>query len=445
MMRPKSRVDRRLARFCERKLLQLGFGFGFGFEGGGGGGRSDPSFVWGMNASYADNITACCTVAPTVTRAGSSLTRINSSGVLEDVAANTWLRDYDPATLGLIGFVPWESRTNLLLRSEAFDNASWLKTRMTITADAAVAIDGATTADKLVEQTDVTTNRSAAETSISFTSGTTYTLSVFVKAAERSQINLRFGGAAFPAGNTVFDLSAVTVTNAGTVASSSITAYQNGWYRCVFSQVATVTTTDTASVFLASGGSITYSGVAGNGLFAWGAQLEAGADVSAYIRTTSAAVTRPATVATVATASIPGFSASTLTMTGRGFRYGGAVVGSTMAALSDGTANNRHRIGVTTANASSGATSTGGVAQSSLSSAAWATSPASGIAYRAALNDFALSFAGGAEVTDTSGTMPAITTLHIGHLVGPGNFWNQGITQLGLYNVAKTGLQNYSS
>ena len=40
---------------------------------------------------------------------------------------------------------------NLCLQSQAFDNASWTKTRATITTDATTAPDGTSTADKIVE------------------------------------------------------------------------------------------------------------------------------------------------------------------------------------------------------------------------------------------------------------------------------------------------------
>ena len=59
--------------------------------------------------------------------------------------------DYDPVTLQPKGFLVEEARTNLLLRSEEFDNANWTKSRATVTANAATAPDGTSNADKLVE------------------------------------------------------------------------------------------------------------------------------------------------------------------------------------------------------------------------------------------------------------------------------------------------------
>src|SRR6267378_2002255 len=46
------------------------------------------------------------------------------------------------------------SRTNSYLRSEEFDNAAWVKTSATITANAALAPDGTTAGDTFVESND---------------------------------------------------------------------------------------------------------------------------------------------------------------------------------------------------------------------------------------------------------------------------------------------------
>lgn len=186
------------------------------------------------------------------------------------------------------------STTNLLTYSEQFDNAAWPRVRSNITANAATDPLGGTTADKLTEQTDTATNRSVTQ-NISVTSGTTYTISVYAKAAERSGINLRFA-TGFAAGNVTFDLTNLTATPNGTVAGSSITSVGNGWVRCAASYTATSTTTAGAQVFLATT-SITYDGVAGNGVYLWGAQVEASPTLGPYVATTTAAATANVTEA----------------------------------------------------------------------------------------------------------------------------------------------------
>ena len=66
-------------------------------------------------------------------------TRVNASGLIESVAANVPRIDYTGGGCGSLLVEP--AATNLLLRSEEFDNAYWTKANTTISADAAVAPD----------------------------------------------------------------------------------------------------------------------------------------------------------------------------------------------------------------------------------------------------------------------------------------------------------------
>jgi hypothetical protein len=62
----------------------------------------------------------------TFTRA-SVATRVNEAGLIETVPTNTARQDYDPITLQKKGLLIEEARTNILLRSTAFTNATWQK------------------------------------------------------------------------------------------------------------------------------------------------------------------------------------------------------------------------------------------------------------------------------------------------------------------------------
>lgn len=184
---------------------------------------------------------------------------------------------------------------NLIGFSEQFDNAAWTKTRATVTANAVAGpspLDSGTSADKVVEATDVATTRNLQQ-AVSVISGVTYALSVYAKSAERAAINLRFGSG-FAAGNVTFDLSGGTLTSGGSVASSSITAIGSGWYRCFCAFVATSSTSAGAQVFLHNGSSITYDGVAGNGVYLFGAQVSSAGSLTTYVPTVAAAPTSAA-------------------------------------------------------------------------------------------------------------------------------------------------------
>ena len=186
------------------------------------------------------------------------------------------------ASLLLAGAYP---SNNFLRFVEQFDNAAWTKSGSTaVTANATTAPDGNATADKLIENSTASTTFNAAQSAGSFTAGQSATFSVYVKAAERTQAMVRIlAGGAF--GTTAFvytDLSAGTITLASGVTASSIVAAGNGWYRVSITATASGSGAASCAVFPAVGGTNTYTGVIGNGIFVWGAQLEQAGAASAY-------------------------------------------------------------------------------------------------------------------------------------------------------------------
>ncbi len=186
-------------------------------------------------------------------------------------------------------------RTNQLLRSEEFDNASWAKTQVTVTADAIAAPDGTSTADTLVENTAATVGHFVAQT-MSFTAGQNYEASVFGKetgSGSKRYLSLAWPNTAF--GTTTgaaFDLATGTVTATANSPVTAIASLGNGWWRCSISKSATVTTTSQIQVRLSNAsGTVapTYTGDGASGMHVFGAQH--GTSQGSYIRTTSAAVT----------------------------------------------------------------------------------------------------------------------------------------------------------
>jgi hypothetical protein len=172
-----------------------------------------------------------------------------------------------------------KAEENLLTYSQEFDNAAWVKTRVTVTANATVAPDGTTTAEKLIATVD--NNTHFINQVNSYTSGLTYIFSTFAKKDEWNFVRLGFPSDRFPGSgrSACFNLDAGTVGETQSGVTASIQNIGNGWYRCVISADATssgASTTGVAlnpqSVDLAVSESVAGDGT--SGIFVWGAQLE---------------------------------------------------------------------------------------------------------------------------------------------------------------------------
>ena len=185
------------------------------------------------------------------------------------------------------------TRTNLATYSEQFDNAAWTKRNITISSNSIVSPDGYLNADKLPETT--ANDRHDLFQGFSAVSGTTYSLSFFAKAAERTFCYASFGSALINGNNTYFNLSNGTVVSTPAGVTASIVDYGNGWYRCSI----TATASGSGTAYFVCGNSnngtgFVYTGVSGSGIYLWGAQLEAGPYATSYIPTFNASVTRNA-------------------------------------------------------------------------------------------------------------------------------------------------------
>jgi hypothetical protein len=164
----------------------------------------------------------------------SSATRVQSNGLIEKV------------------------RTNLVLYSEQFNNASWPKLNSaTVTANTSVAPDGTTTADTLTLTTNISSSIYQTITIVS-----QLTFSVYAKVASGTKnFRLRFDR---PTAIESADFTATTT-----------------WQRFTF----TATTTGSGNIYIINDS----TGTAGD-LIIWGAQLETGDIATDYIPTTTAAV-----------------------------------------------------------------------------------------------------------------------------------------------------------
>jgi len=351
---------------------------------------------------------------------GSTATYWDQRGVMKTAAANQPRLDSIPASGGGKGLLIEETRTNLCLYSEAFDNAAHTKTRCSVSANALAAPDGAATADKIVEDSSASTSHYVQQ-SISIVANTVYTVSVFAKGAERSIIAL-FWRNAGDGVQAYFDLAAGSVTNvnafgAGSDVAASIESCGNGWFRCKLTgKLNASSTTGQMQAYLAtSTGSVSYSGDGSSGLYLWGAQVAISSFAASYTPTGSASVTRGGEIANIPTSGF-GFNAAEGTLLVRARApLGGSAVASALA-LSDGTTANLITISVLDGSADAiyaQVYDSGGVQASlSIGVAADDTEFRAAFAYKA--NDFAACANGGAVSTANAGTVPTVNLLDIG-------------------------------
>lgn len=339
---------------------------------------------------------------------------VNSSGVITAATINQPRFDYDPIALTCKGLLIEESRTNTFTYSEQLAS-SWTPTRITINPDQTTAPDGNNTADALTADVSTSTSHYMINTQ-SFTSGTTYSWSVFAKVLGTAgyRLRLRYNSGAFGATLTAdFDLNAGTVAARSGGISASIQAFPNGWYRCTFIATATVTASDAPWIMFTSGGNQNFIGDGTSGAYVWGAQLEAGAFATSYIPTTASQVTRTADVATMT-----GTNFSSWYSAGAGgvvTRVLPSTVSGTRPVLQfdDNTANEVIALRGNTTNPELSIVD-GGAPQSQIDAGTIAANTIYNLGAAWATDNCAAAVNGGASVTDTTATIPTVTQARLG-------------------------------
>lgn len=236
-----------------------------------------------------------------------SATRIDENGNIVNVPANVARIDY---STGQPAILSEPQRTNLILQSEDFTNG-WAQEGISVLSNTQISPDGALTADSIFELITNDVHRTYRNSPISVTANAIYTASFFVKKNNIRYIRLiltQQGSATIWAG-AQFDLDTQTFTSqvgidGGVFSSASITSLSNGWYRISVS--GSITGVSMIPMLALSNGATMlntntrgcpiYIGNVNNGLYLWGAQLEAGSNATSYIPTTTSSVTRNADI-----------------------------------------------------------------------------------------------------------------------------------------------------
>ena len=187
------------------------------------------------------------------------------------------------ASRPIYGIEPFGGRRNLLTFTERFDNAAWVKNELGATANAGVAPDGATTADRLTPNAGLVTPFIFQAVT---TTASAFTVSFYAKADGYSFVQLSDGVSITDYCN--FDLSTGAVVASSGYTGSIINA-GNGWYRCVATKTFTAASTEIRVEPLATNLASrrpNYTANGTSGILIWGAQLELGSTATAYQRVT---------------------------------------------------------------------------------------------------------------------------------------------------------------
>jgi hypothetical protein len=230
----------------------------------------------------------------------SSATFMGRDGLVKIAPANSARFDhlYNPTTgeVESLGLLVEEQRSNLLLRSEEFDDASWnvASTPVAVTANTETSPSGNLTADTLAN----TGNANTEYRIVQFvTSSSQICFSVYVKEGTHQFLQFRTNNEA--SGFVNFDLSSISVS--ATTATGSILDAGFGWRRC--SAVFAAASITSVQIQLVSGlGAVraeVWTPTGTINIYIWGAQLEQGSFPTSYIPTTTSTATRTADNASI--------------------------------------------------------------------------------------------------------------------------------------------------
>jgi hypothetical protein len=337
------------------------------------------------NKSLVDAVTGASLV--TFTRASSG-TFVDSAGVIQTAATDVPRFDHNPTTLESLGLLVEEQRTNLCLQSEDISNAAWALNGGTVTTNTTAAPNGQTTADTFTVNASII---ASVHQVITCLASTTYTWSFFVRLGT------------LPVND--FRIAVRDDTNGAFIAQDvvpNVTPVTTEWRRVVYTF-----TTPVGCVLVRPYLIRSLAGIGGT-VFLWGADLQAASTPSSYIPTTTAAVTRSASVADVINQAIAN-NIRTLYLEFRSPASGTRGV----ASLNDNTANERASV-LTSGTDPRLVVVDGGVEQANVNGGTVTANQRTRIAVRINANDFAISINGGAVVTDASGTLPTVDRLMLG-------------------------------
>ena len=390
----------------------------------------------------------------TVTRA-TTATRVNASGLIESVASGVpridWLGQSCPALL------VEPAATNIVVQSQNWLASGWR-------SDASSNVTTATGTTGTLDPLGTNTANAISPTSgnvghlkvsndglINFTSGTIHTFSGFFKQGTGSAgryVQVTPPIATFTQGFYAnFDLQLGTIAATGSVSAdsnraASIENYGNGWYRCRVTATCNVTTTSVgfvANLITASGDTRgpSFAGTTTDILYGWGAQVETGAIPTSYIPTTAASATRNADVISASGALVSGLIGQTEGTIYAEVDLRNWIASGRILTCSNGTSDERIMIQVGANRTLQAIVTTASANVADISTASGQVNGVYKCALTYASGDFAFYVNGTQIGTDSSGGVPACTSVFLGKIgtSASTNFLNDRIRAPALYTT----------
>lgn len=361
---------------------------------------------------------------------GSGGGRFGPDGKYEWLGAGVPRINYDPMTGECRGLLVEEQRTNLLTHSSGFVETTWGKAACSVVVSPTSAPDGSSTAHKLVPNNGAALNLVEATMGKYGISSGSYSFSIHAKAAGCDRVRIRImDSVSYHMAHTVVSLVdgtfviPPTATGTFSAVTGTVSNLGNGWFRVTITGTPNTANALAVQVFPYSSTMTTGDGT--SGIFLWGAQLEKGSFPTSYIPTTTAQVTRSADVANVNVLS-PWYRTDEGTLFADTVRFGNNTCG--IFNIWDGTTNNRIGfVGQTTSVANK--VDYGGVVQTAVSTVTGGTDSGK-VAMAYALDDIAGCKDGGVIVTDSSATIPTVTSAILGRSSGPSAHLNGHIRSI---------------
>lgn len=359
-----------------------------------------------------DFTTANLDARVTFARSLDTATRVNASGFIETVNANTPRFDFSPVTLVCRGLLIEESRQNILTYSNGFaDDTVWSYSNISVSSVTNTNPDGASTSLKIIENTAASVSHSIFK-NVAFVSGQAYTFSIYAKKAGRKYVRLRGANSTtFPAlGIFNLDTGVVTSISGGT---ATITDAGNGWYRISVTGTAGANAATAIQVQLYDDSlTLIYTGDGTSGVYLYGGQVELGSFATSYIPTEASSVTRNADVVTMTGTNFSDWwTATTGAVT---VRYTSRTVSGTRPIIEfdDNTADNFIVLRGNTTNPELYIKAT--TDQVQIDAGTIAANTNYGLSGAWNTDDCAAAINGAAAVTDTSATIPTVTQSRLG-------------------------------